>query len=203
MNVRKMVFGISAGMLFMIGTSACLWAGEPGNLILETVDKGLVILKDESLQGEEKLEVRKQRLWEELSPIFNFEEMSKRALGRYWRERSPEEKEEFVRLFTDILKESYIGKTDSYSGETIALIKERQEDRYAKVQTKFILSGGKEASVDFRLLNNSGKWTIYDVVIEGVSLVNNYRSQFNSILLKSSYADLLEMMKEKTEKKKT
>lgn len=197
MNSKKIIGTLFVGMFFFISMPVSLWAGEPGNLLMETIDKGLSVLKEPSLQGNEKLQERRQRLWQEISPVFNFEEMSKRALGLYWQKRSPDEKKEFVELFTNILKETYIGKTDTYSGEKIVFLGEKQEDSYANVQTKLITSSGTEVSAEYRLLKNTDKWRIYDVIIEGVSLVNNYRSQFYSILSKSPYAKLLDMLKEK------
>ncbi len=191
------------GVFFLTFTSSFLWAGEPGDLIMKTIDKGLTVLKDPSLQGKEMADERKQKLWKELSPIFNFEEMSKRALGKYWRKRSPEEKKEFVGIFTETLKDTYIGETDSYSGEKVIYLREKQDNKYSKVQTKFITKTGKEASVVFRLLNNGGKWKIYDVIIEGVSLVNNYRSQFSNILIRSSYEELVQKIKQKQSKNKS
>jgi len=106
-----------------------------------------------------------------------------------------------VELFTSILKTTYIGKTDTYTGEKIVYLRERQDDTRSKVQTKFITKTGQEISVNFSLLKNHGKWKIYDVIIEGVSLVNNYRSQFNSILLKSDWEVLVQKMKKKKGKK--
>lgn len=197
MKCRKFILRVFVGVFFLTLIPDFLWAEKPGDIVMKAIDRGLTILKDPSLSGEDKLAVRKQKLWEELSPVFNFEEMSKRTLGKYWKERSDEEKEEFVELFTNILKDTYIGKTDTYSGEKIVYLRERQGGNRCKVQTKFITNTGKEISVDFNLLNNHGKWKIYDVVIEGVSLVNNYRSQFNNILVKSSYEDLIQKMKEK------
>ncbi len=199
MNYRKIFFGVCGVTFFLTSMSAFLWAAEdPGKFVMKTIDSGLAILKDPSLKGPEKTQERRQKLWEEISFIFNFEEMSKRALGQHWKKSTPGEKTEFVELFTDVLKDSYIGKTDTYSGEKIVLLKEKQEDNnYAVVQTKIVLSTGSEVLVDYRMLNNDGKWTIYDVVIEGVSLVNNYRSQFNNILMKSSFAELLQKMKGK------
>ena len=164
---------------------------------MDTIDKGLVVLKEPSLKGNDKVNERRQKLWETISHIFNFEEMSKRALGQHWKKRSDEEKKEFVGLFTNILKDAYIGKTDAYSGEKVILMKERVDKEYATVQTKFILNTGSELVVDYNMLNNSGEWKIYDVIIEGVSLVNNYRSQFNSILIKSTYNELVQRIKEK------
>lgn len=182
---------------FFVFGSSILFAGDPGKLVMETIDKGLVVLKEPLLKGNDKVNERRQKLWETISPIFNFEEMSKRALGQHWKKRSDEEKKEFVGLFTNILKDAYIGKTDAYSGEKVILIKERVDKEYATVQTKFILNTGSELVVDYNMLNNSGEWKIYDVIIEGVSLVNNYRSQFNSILIKSTYNELVQRIKEK------
>ena len=182
---------------FFVFGNSILFAGDPGKLVMDTIDKGLVVLKEPSLKGNDKVNERRQKLWETISPIFNFEEMSKRALGQHWKKRNDEEKKEFVGLFTNILKDAYIGKTDAYSGEKVILMKERVDKEYATVQTKFILNTGSELVVDYNMLNNSGEWKIYDVIIEGVSLVNNYRSQFNSILIKSTYNELVQRIKEK------
>ena len=171
--------------------------GEPAKLLLETIDKGFAILKDPSLKGDEKVLERRQKLWEGISPIFNFDEMSKRALGQHWKSRTPEEKTEFVELFTTIMKDAYIGKTDTYSGEKVVIVSEKQDKKYAKVQTKIITNKGTEISVNYNMSNNPGGWKIYDVIIEGVSLVNNYRSQFNNILIKSSYKELIQKIKAK------
>jgi len=197
MNYRKITSAIGIGMLSLAFISPLLWAGEPGKLLMETIDKGFAILKDPSLKGDEKVQERRQKLWEGISPIFNFEEMSKRALGQHWKSRTPEEKKEFVELFTNIMKDAYIGKTDTYSGEKVVIVSEKQDKKYAKVQTKIITNKGTEISVDYNMLNNPGGGTIYDVIIEGVSLVNNYRSQFNNILIKSSYQELVQKIKAK------
>src|SRR3990170_8895078 len=171
MNYRKITSALCIGMLSLAVISPLLWAGEPGKLLMETIDKGFAILKDPSLKGDEKTQERRQALWKEISPVFNFEEMSKRSLGQHWKKRSPEEKKEFVELFTNILKDAYIGKTDTYNGEKVVLLREKQDSDYAVVQTKFITKNGTEIAVDYSMLNNSGEWKIYDVIIEGVSMI--------------------------------
>lgn len=199
MKYKKVLPALFMSMFSLISLSAALWAsepGEPGKIIINAIDKGLVILKDPSLQGEKKVQERRARLWQELSPLFDFEEMAKRALSQHWKKRSPEEKKEFVELFTNIMKDSYIGKTDTYSGEQIKYLSEKQEKDIATVQSKFITKE-HEISVDYRLLNDQGGWKVYDVIIEGVSLINNYRSQFNTILIKSSYQDLVQRLKKR------
>lgn len=198
MKRKRNIFNLSMIVFFiMFVTSTCLLAGEAGDLVKQTIDKGLNILKDPSLAGEEKLAERREKLWKEIRPLFDMEEMAKRSLGRYWKDRTPEEREEFVELFTELLKNAYVGKTDTYSGEKIIFLRERQDAKYSKVQTNFITKTAKEIAVDFSLLSNSGEWKIYDVTIEGVSLVNNYRSQFSNVLVKSSYEELVEKMREK------
>ena len=205
MKYRKIISAFCVGVISLTSMSAFLWAAdEPGKLVMKTIDSGLTVLKEPSLKGPEKAQERRQRLWEEISFIFNFQEMSKRSLGQHWKKRTPDEKREFVELFTNILKDAYIGKTDTYSGEKIVFLKEKQDDnKYATVQTKIISTTGTEVLVDYRMLNNDGKWTIYDVIIEGVSLVNNYRSQFYNILLKSSFEELIQKIKEKQGKEET
>ncbi|OQY97916.1 MAG: organic solvent tolerance ABC transporter substrate-binding protein [Candidatus Brocadia sp. UTAMX2] len=205
MKLRKTISAICYGVMLLITMSPVVRAAEtPGTLVMETIDRGLVVLKDPSLKGREKSDERRQRLWKEISPIFNFEEMSKRALGQHWKKRSPEEKKEFVELFTNILKDAYIGKTDTYSGEKIVFVKEKQDEKdYASVQTKIITNTGAVVLVEYRMLSNAGKWKIYDVIIEGVSLVNNYRSQFSNILMKSPYEELVQKIKGKAGKEKT
>lgn len=199
MKYKKVLPTLFMSIFSLISLSAILWAGEPGEpgkTITSAIDKGLAILKDPSLQGEKMVQERRLKLWQELSPLFHFEEMAKRALSQHWKKCSPEEKQEFVELFTNILKDTYIGKTDTYSGEKIIYLSERQENDTATVQTKFITKEN-EIAVDYRLLSNQGKWKIYDVIIEGVSLVNNYRSQFHNILLKASYAELVQRLRER------
>ncbi len=174
--------------------------GVPGALIMEYIEKGLEILKDPELTGKDKLPERKEKLWQEISPIFNFNEMCKRALGKYWKELEDAKRTNFTELFTEVLKEGYIGKTDSYASEKIVYNREISDAKRSKVQTTLITKGNQEVSVHFRLFNNNGKWEIYDIIIEGVSLVSNYRSQFNNFLIKKSFDDLIVFMQKKVSK---
>ena len=199
MKHKKKIFDISVAVFIVMSvTSTCLWAGEAGDLVKQTIDNGLRVLEDPALAGKDKTPERRKRLWEEIGFIFNMEEMAKRALGRYWKERTPEERKEYVELFTVLIKNTYLEKTDTYSGENVVFLRERQDEGYYKVQTNFITKTGKEIAVDFSLINNNAKLQIYDIIIEGVSLVNNYRSQFNDFLLKSPFNVLVQNMREKT-----
>jgi len=172
-------------------------AAASGDRIRETVDKLLTILKDPQLKGESKKTERRQKLKEVIGERFDFPEMAKRSLGSEWRRRSPEEQKEFVRLFTELLEQAYLDKIESYNGEKVQYLKEREDKDNAEVATKIIDNKGQEFSVNYRLHNVNGDWKVYDVVIEDISLVSNYRSQFNRVVAKGSFEELLTRMKEK------
>ena len=173
-------------------------AGAPQEQLRQSVDKLLAILNDPQLKAERKKNERREKLKEVLYQRFDFTEMAKRSLGAEWRRRTPEQQKEFVRLFTDLLEQSYLDKIESYSGEKVRYLKERQDGDYAEVETKIVDKAGQEYSVDYRLHKVDGDWKVYDVIIEDVSLVSNYRSQFSRVLTKSSFEELLKTMKEKT-----
>ncbi|MER3423332.1 MAG: hypothetical protein C4293_09015 [Nitrospiraceae bacterium] len=124
--------------------------------------------------------------------------MAKRSLGAQWSKLNDNQRQEFVGLFRQLLTNSYIGKIEGYSGEQIHYLNERLQDGYAEVRTK-VSSGKAEIPLDYRLLNKSGDWRVYDVVVDGVSLVSNYRGQFAKVLRTSSYEDLVEKLRNKSE----
>jgi phospholipid transport system substrate-binding protein len=129
--------------------------------------------------------------------IFDFAEIAKRSLARHWQGRSEAERKEFVGLFADLLERSYISKIELYGGEKILYTGERIDGDAASVTTKIITKNGTEVPIEYRLLRQSDRWLVYDVSIEGVSLVSNYRTQFNKIIQTSSYAELVKKMKAK------
>ena len=165
-------------------------AGVPTDQILVTVDRVLRILKDPALNSAGARESRRSELTKAILPRFDFEEMAKRSLGAEWRRRTSAEQEEFIRLFTELLKNSYIESIESYRGES-------QDDAYADVGTKVINDRGEEFTIDYRLNLEGSEWKVYDVIIENISIVNNYRSQFSRILGRSSFADLLRTIRDK------
>jgi phospholipid transport system substrate-binding protein len=189
---------VALGMLLLLMESVWAAAGVPGDQVRQTADKFLAILKDPELKGESKKSERRDKLKEVLYQRFDFTEMAKRSLGSEWRRRSPEEQKEFVKLFTDLLERAYLDKIESYNGENFQYLKEREDDNnYAQVDTKIVDKKGQEFSVNYQLYNMKGDWKVYDVVIENVSLVNNYRSQFNRVLATSSFEALVNRMKGK------
>ena len=167
-------------------------AGAPSDQTRATIEKVLAILKDPAAKSE-----RRERLRQVIYPSFDFAEMAKRSLGPHWQRRSSAEQQEFVKLFTDLVESSYVDAIDSYDGEKVVVANEKQDNELAEVNTKIVTKKGEEFRVDYRLHQTSGSWKIYDAVIENVSLVNNYRSQFNRVIAKSSYEGLMSKMKDK------
>ena len=129
---------------------------------------------------------------------FDFTEMARRSLGPEWRRHSPEEQKEFVKIFTDLLERAYLEQIESYNDQKVRYVNEHEDASHAQVDTKIVDSKGQEFSVNYRLHNENGDWKIYDVVIEDISLVNNYRAQFNRVLASSSYQELVRRLKQKT-----
>ena len=191
--------GLAAVILLVGGASA-----EPGGAATEavrsTINEVIRILKDMELKKAGRAEERRLLLEKVIGDRFNYEEMSRRALGAQWNKLSDKEREEFVDLFKGLLSGTYADKIEGYSGEQVHYLNERLEADYAEVRTK-VATDKTEIPLDYRLLNKSGDWRVYDVVVDGVSLVNNYRSQFTKIIRESSYADLLEKLREKSKKK--
>jgi phospholipid transport system substrate-binding protein len=193
----KTLSAVGLGILLLI-QPAGVAAGTPREQVRQSVDNLLAILKDPQLKGESRKHERRAKLKEVIHQRFDFTEMAKRSLGYEWRRRSPEEQKGFVRLFTDLLERAYLDQLESYNGEKIQFLKELDGDNYADVATKIIDNKGQEYSVNYRLHKVSEDWKVYDVVIEDISLVNNYRSQFGRVLAKSSYEELVSTMKGKT-----
>ncbi len=174
--------------------------GEPTEQIRGAIDRGLAIVRRADLQGDAKKAQRRSLLRKEIFPYFHFEEMSRRSLGVNWKNRTPQERRDFVKMFTDLLENAYAGKIEGYKGEKIRFGKETLDLPYAEVKTMIVTPQGQEFSVNYRLLADGSRWRVYDIVIEGVSLVNNYRSQFAGILQKSSFEEMTRQLKETVRK---
>ena len=174
-----------------------LHAGVPTDQVHSTVDQVLEILNNPKPASPAAKQERRNRLRQVIYPRFDFAEMARRSLGPSWRQITPSEQQEFVQLFRQLLEESYINNIEAYNGEKILYSGETQEQDYAEVQTKIVTKQGEQIAVDYRLHKVDGDWKVYDVVIENISLVNNYRSQFNRLLAKSSFPELLDRIREK------
>jgi phospholipid transport system substrate-binding protein len=198
MNHKRAVCGgVLIGALVYLLVAFPAAGGAPAEQIQQTTSKVLAILRDPALKGDANKKERLERLKEVIEPQFDFAEMAKRALGPHWQRRTAEEQREFQTVFTDLLESSYTESIESYSGEKVAITSEKQEKEYAEVGSKIISAKGEEFSIHYRLHATGGNWKIYDVVIENISIVNNFRSQFNRVIAQSSYQDLLQRMKAK------
>lgn len=181
-------------------------AGAPTEQVRGSVDKVLTILKNPQLKPTGRTKERRDQLRQVISSRFDFTEMARRSLGSQWRRLSPKEQDEFVRLYTDLLERSYVDRIESYGDETFVYIRENLDKNYAEVESRIVTNGGEELSLNYKVHLVGGEWKVYDVVIENISLVNNYRSQFTRIIANSSYEELVRRMREKqialTEEKK-
>jgi phospholipid transport system substrate-binding protein len=188
-------------LLLVFGIAVPGLAGEPTDQIKQTTDKILSIVTDPALKSPTKAQERRKLIRGAVDERFNWEEMARRSLARYWDQRTAEEKKEFVRLYSDLLERTYMDKVEGYSGEKIVYEGESGDDAYAVVKVKIATKKNTDIRVDYRLKKEINKWLIYDVSIEGVSLINNYRTQFNSIITQSSYENLVKKLRDKVETK--
>ena len=190
---RRLLIIILITALSVIGFAPSARAGAATAQIQAAVEKALSILRDPKLQSDAK----RKELRAAIYPKFDFPEMARRSLGSHWQKRSPHEQQEFVGVFTELIENSYMNNIEAYNGEKIIFGAERQERDYAEVETKVANKKGEEISVVYKLRHAGSDWKIYDVVIENISLVNNYRSQFNRVIAQSSYDELFRKMKDK------
>jgi phospholipid transport system substrate-binding protein len=172
-------------------------AGVPSDQLKAQIDRVIKTLEDPELKKEGRAKDRRAAVRKIANDIFDFSETARRSLGRHWQGRTQAERDEFVQLFSDLLERSYIGKIETYGGEKIAYNGDSVEGDQAKVQTKLVAKGGGEIPIEYRMHKVGDRWLVYDVVIEGVSLVANYRTQFNKIIQTSSFKELMNKMKNK------
>jgi phospholipid transport system substrate-binding protein len=184
--------------LLLLGFATPGAAGELTDQMKQTTDKVLSILNDSALQGSAKAEEREGLIRKTLDERFDWTEMASRSLSRYWAQRTDEEKKEFVPLYADLVKRTYVHKVvEGYSGEKVVYGEENIAKNYGTLKVKIVTKKNTDIPVEYRLRKEGDNWLIYDVAIEGVSVVNNYRAQFDSIMSKVSYANLVKMLRDK------
>ncbi len=186
-------------MLIAFGIETAYGALSPLKIMNATTDRVVEILRDKEPKKATKTPERRAAIRKAVTEVFDFEEMSKRALSVHWQKLTIEERKEFVSLFSDLLERSYIKKIEGYSDEKIDYLEEKIDGDRALVKSKITTRRNIEIPIDYKLLKRGDKWYVYDVVIEGVSLINNYRTQFNKIIRQSSYTELIKRMKNKQE----
>jgi len=170
----------------------------PKALIQSGTERALQILHESQKGHAPSLRQRKGEILSIVSEYFNFEEMAKRALGRPWKEQTPDKRQEFAQLFKQLLFNTYINRLENYTGsnEKVLYDSEKLDGDYALVKTH-ILYQGNDIDIEYRLHRDAGEWKVYDVVVEGISFVDNYRGQFSSILTNESFDSLLTRLRQK------
>ncbi|MGH7313709.1 MAG: MlaC/ttg2D family ABC transporter substrate-binding protein [Candidatus Rokuibacteriota bacterium] len=187
MNIRACL----TAAVMLLATATAALAGPPTDQVQQYTDHVQRILEDASLQQVDKRAAVRQVA----AQVFDMTETAKRALGRHWPGRTPAQQEEFVQLFADLLERTYIAKIDFYGGEQLQFTGEAVDGEYAVVRGKVITRQRAEIPVEARLHQRDGRWLMYDVIIQSVSLVGNYRSQFDRIIRSASYEELVRRLK--------
>jgi len=193
--VTILVFFVCLSLSVFLPSKAT--AGEPTIQVKETVDSVINILNNKDLKKPEKQGERRSKIRETVEKRFDFAEMAKRSLAVHWKKRTPQEQKEFTSLFSDLIEDTYIKKIERYEDEKVIYTGEKTDGPYATVRTKIVTTKETEIPVDYKIFQKGQKWEVYDIVIEGVSLVNNYRTQFNQIIRSGSYEDLVQKLKKK------
>lgn len=196
MKMKSSLMLAFAVLWFVFGSAGQGQAGEPTEAIRGAVNQGVEILKNAHLDHPKGRAKVIDRLRQIVYPLFDFNEMAMRSLGGNWRRLNPEQRKEFVSTFTALLEKTYADQIDLYEGQKVLFTGENIDGNYAQVDSRIIDKNGQNYSVVYRLHRVDGKWRIYDVLAENISVVNNYRSQFNRVIARSSFEELLRIMKQ-------
>ncbi len=187
---KTLILGLTLNLLVGVATA---WASSPTEIVKRVIERAREALNDRSSQGE----ARRRKVKGIVDPYFDYQEMAKRSLGPAWSKLSAGQRHEFVELFAQLLEASYSNKVDKYAKRVrVDYAGEILDGKYAEVRT-VVVRPNDRLPLNYRLTNEAGTWKVYDVVIEGVSLVSNYRSQFSRIIHESSYAELVRRLKVK------
>ena len=197
--MTRALLALAAALALLVARDAV--AGVPTDQLRGSIDLVLKIVTDPELKKEARTAERRRRIRAVVNQIFDFTEISQRSLGRHWQARTPGEREQFVALFGDLLENAYITKIESYSGEKIQYPGDVVAGDLALVKTRIVTKQQTEIPVDYRMFLNGGRWAVYDVSIEGISLIGNYRTQFNAVIQRSGYPDLVAKLKAKQDER--
>ena len=195
--IGRLFRGLATVGLLVLSTVQGGWAATAQEQLKGAIERVVSTLDSPAMKGEGKAADRRAAVRLIANEIFDFGEIARRSLGRYWQPLSETQRAEFVELFGDLLERSYISKIELYGGEKIIYSGERMDGDLAIVSTKIITKNGTEVPIDYRLFRRGDNWKVYDVNIEGISLVSNYRTQFNKIIQSSGYNTLVDRMKAK------
>ncbi len=197
--MKRYFIGLSILMFFL--STLPVYAGAPLDAVQTNVTKVLDVLRDPKLKDESAKGIKKEKLEAIYEQMFDEAELSRRTLGANWTKLNPAQQQDFIQLYRQVLEKAYIDKILAYTNEKIVFSKESMlSNNQAEVQTKVITSS-KEIPIFYKMILKSGTWKVYDVVVENVSLVQNYRSQFNSILAKNTPDQMIAILRKKVEEK--
>jgi phospholipid transport system substrate-binding protein len=186
-------------LALLVGLTVPAWAGPPTDTLREYTEAVQKVLDDPALNTTERRPERRAAVRKLAAEAFDVQETARRALGQHWQPRSPAEREEFVQLFADLLERTYIAKIDLYGGERLRFTDERVDGDSAIVRARIITKQGTEVPVEGRMHKRADRWLLYDVVIENISLIANYRAQFDRIIRTSSYPELVKRLRNQRE----
>ena len=175
----------------VLGLASDAWAGPPTDQLRTYTDEVLKVLQNPALTLPERREAVKHLA----EDVFEVSETAKRALGQHWLQRTPAEREEFVKLFANLLEQTYIARIGEFGGEKLTYVSEQIDGDRAIVRARLTTKRGTEVPVESRLLLNENRWLIYDILVENLSLISNYRSQFDRVIRTTSYEELVKRLK--------
>lgn len=194
--LRYVLSGIGVIIVLACGL-ASMAAGTATAAVKSTIKQMFVILNDEELKAPGKAEERRQQLEKVIGNRIAYDEMAKRSLGSQWAQLNEEERQEFVRLYAQLLRDTYSSRFDRYTDEKVEFLQETLQGDYAEVRTR-LTSSKFSLDVDYRMLQRAGDWRVYDIVVDGISLVHSYREQFTKIIRTYSYEELVAKLRQKT-----
>jgi phospholipid transport system substrate-binding protein len=193
-------FVVATIALALVATAAApACAGTPTDQVREYTDAVIKILEDPTLKAEDRKPERRAAVRKVAAEVFDVQETARRALGPHWQQRTPQQREEFVQLFAELLEQTYISKIDLFGGERLRFTEEKVDGENAIVRAKVMTRQQAEVPVEARMLRKGDRWLIYDILIENISLVGNYRAQFDRIIRTSSYEDLVKRLRTRGE----
>jgi phospholipid transport system substrate-binding protein len=192
-------FMVAVAIALVAVASPCAWAGAPTDQVREYTDAVVKVLEDPALKAEDKKPERRAAVRKIAAEVFDVQETAQRALGPHWQQRTPQERQEFVQLFAELLEQTYISKIDLFGGEKLRFTDEKVDGDNATVRAKVLTKQQAEVPVEARMLRKGDRWLVYDILIENISLVGNYRAQFDRIIRTSSYEDLVKRLRNRGE----
>ena len=196
MNIKLLLVSV------LLSFWVAVWPAQANATVTEqvkkVVDEVVRIVSDKELKRPQNEDKRRAELKGVISTIFDYGQMAKLAMGTHWKERTPAEQKEFEQLFETLLENAYATKIEAYNNDKIVYVRENVEANHAEVKSKVITVKGEEYTLNYRLTKRGNEWRVYDVVIEGVSLVANYRGQFNRIIKTQGYDELVKKLQTKS-----